>query len=473
MSLLGFHCAPPQQSPPRGKTESGTDEKRRNLVSDPGKPGYSSDLPHGFGTDPDGQARKYNVTSTSPPLFSRYDSSPPPFSRYDISSPPFSRYDSSPPLFSRYDSSPPLDVGANDSKIAPTPGIENYLGHSLLGRDAGILISSGKPLLLACNTFPPDHPHTQTFLASSPILPSVASFLFDRRRRNRLRNGGKTGSPSQHGGRDGSTEMLQDISEVREQARTLDRMELVRQREERNKAKFQHGLDFANAATIKRSASPPRNRPSFNSSEKSPTVEGKSADFSFTTQSKQKEDSSNNFGVQNRTVSPTSLTEKSPPKKVSGKVHKTARDQQSDKNTPKPTQTADKGDAMSSPSITSPSKGSKDALTADLKANQRTEDRDPQAQACSSASDVEDAKRRNIGCFGGNAKNILKKNNSTRKSRATERCERCSAPIADGKVRGDACHCSNPSHVRSGARKTSSPSPRFNQSVTNNPGKGK
>ncbi|XP_025087164.1 uncharacterized protein LOC112559898 isoform X2 [Pomacea canaliculata] len=152
MSLLGFHCAPPQQSPPRGKTESGTDEKRRNLVSDPGKPGYSSDLPHGFGTDPDGQARKYNVTSTSPPLFSRYDSSPPPFSRYDISSPPFSRYDSSPPLFSRYDSSPPLDVGANDSKIAPTPGIENYLGHSLLGRDAGILISSGKPLLLGGGT---------------------------------------------------------------------------------------------------------------------------------------------------------------------------------------------------------------------------------------------------------------------------------------------------------------------------------
>lgn len=28
MSLLGFHCSPPQQSPPRGKTESGTDEKR-------------------------------------------------------------------------------------------------------------------------------------------------------------------------------------------------------------------------------------------------------------------------------------------------------------------------------------------------------------------------------------------------------------------------------------------------------------
>lgn len=58
----------------------------------------------------------------------------------------------------------------------------------------------------ACNTFPPEATHTHTFLASSPILPSVASFLFDRRRRNRLRNGGKTGSPSQHGGRDGSTE---------------------------------------------------------------------------------------------------------------------------------------------------------------------------------------------------------------------------------------------------------------------------
>lgn len=43
--------------------------------------------------------------------------------------------------------------------------------------------------------------------------------------------------------------MLQDISEVREQARTLDRMELVRQREERNKAKFQHGLDFGQSNT--------------------------------------------------------------------------------------------------------------------------------------------------------------------------------------------------------------------------------
>lgn len=53
---------------------------------------------------------------------------------------------------------------------------------------------------------PWSHPDTHTFLASSPILPSVASFLFDRRRRNRLRNGGKTGSPSQHGGRDRSTE---------------------------------------------------------------------------------------------------------------------------------------------------------------------------------------------------------------------------------------------------------------------------